>query len=616
MNAHVDTTPAVRNWRYPLLILAACLLTMFVRLGATRFWDEDEGFFATTASEMYSRGDMVVPTFNGALFGHKPPWMYWMMMAGFRLFGVNEFGARFGSAVFGTATALLTYFIGARLINRRAGLLAGLALASCLMFTMVSRAATPDTYLTFFGALALYLFASRGFAATPVDAESTKTGHGALTLVPPHWWQFALMYAVMGLGVLTKGPIGVLLPMAVIGLFLLCTTPRRELPADAPLGRRVLEAVRPFGPVNFARTVWRMRPLTAINMVLLVAGPWYFAVARQTDGAFLREFFLVHHWHRFSAAMENHSGPIYYYVLSMLVGMFPWTIFTVPAIVLCTRQIRQRGPQFLALTFLTCWLGVYLVMFSLASTKLSNYVLPAYPALALLFGFYLDQWIARPQQVRAVWAQVAPLVLAGVGGFILFVLPLGGLVEYHGQTILDRTRLSRDAQRDLVYLGLVGLPALVGGIIAWRLSLRQQCRGAIGVVAVASVLTTMGFWSYAGPRVDRLQAPQTIAQRIRLDTAGHASRVAGFCFFRPSMVYYAGQNVTQIRKVAQVGEFFATSEPRYLFTTDTRLAELRDVLPSDVAIVDRRSRFPEAGEIVLLSNRPLSLAAQPQPATH
>src|SRR5262245_58477872 len=127
-----------------VIIIATAGLVFFTRLGATDLWDEDEAFFAATAAEMHERGEGVVPWYNGEVFAHKPPLMYWMMRAGFALFGENELGARFFSAVFGLATALLTYFVGRRLFDAETGFWAGLAMSTCLMFAVVSRAASAD----------------------------------------------------------------------------------------------------------------------------------------------------------------------------------------------------------------------------------------------------------------------------------------------------------------------------------------------------------------------------------------------------------------------------------------------------------------------------------------
>ena len=119
------------------VVAAVSVLVMAVGLGTTRLWDEDEGYFASTAAEMYQRGDVIEPTFNHELFGHKPPLMYWGMMAGFSVFGVNELGARAASAIFGIATALLTCVLGTRLFNARVGCFAGIVMGSSIMFSVV-----------------------------------------------------------------------------------------------------------------------------------------------------------------------------------------------------------------------------------------------------------------------------------------------------------------------------------------------------------------------------------------------------------------------------------------------------------------------------------------------
>ncbi len=108
-----------QNVRYQLLILAAAALIFFTYLGAAALWDEDETLYASCAREMMDRGDWVVPWFNGRMFPDKPPLMFWLMMAGFEIFGQNEFGARFFSAVLGVGTALLSYHLGRLMFNRK-----------------------------------------------------------------------------------------------------------------------------------------------------------------------------------------------------------------------------------------------------------------------------------------------------------------------------------------------------------------------------------------------------------------------------------------------------------------------------------------------------------------
>jgi len=595
--------------RYPLIILAASLVVLFTGLGATRFWDHDEGYFAGAAAEMHARGDWVVPHFNDEMFGHKPPWMYWMMMVGYSLFGVGEWGARFFSAVFGTATALLTYRWGARLMNPRVGLYAGLAMISCVMFSVVSRAATPDSYLVFFSTLALYIFATHGFARGKREGDADDS-NSVENHLPRSWWSFALMYAVMGLGVLVKGPIGVVLPMAVIGMYLLCTTPRRELPAAASRWERMQEAWRPFGPRNFFRTVWMMRPLTAIAMVLLVAGPWYMAAGLRTDGAFLEEFFIVHHLQRATSAMDGHSGPIFYYLPAVWAGLFPWSIFAVPALILWVRHLYKGDTCPRVLLFFSCWVGVYIGVFSLASTKLPNYVLPAYPALAVMIGYFIDSWIRNPDQVQRRWLRgaLATPILIGLAVVVLF--PASGLCDFGGGTLLDQNNVPQAVQRDIVMLGLVGLPLLLVGVAALVLAERGHIKASAASVCGMAILTMVCVWTYAAPRVSRFQAPQRMAQWLRDQTAGRPYRVAQYRFFRPTMVYYSDHPIESRRTPAEIREFVSTDEPVYVITDDYQMQWLQYILPADFEVVRRVSQFPEDGEILLLSRRANAVAAE------
>src|SRR5262245_31311082 len=110
---------------HQVLVASVAALVFFANLGSTRLWDQDEAFFARTAVEMQQRHDWVVPYFNGELFAHKPPFMFWMMRISFVLFGQNEFATRFWSAVFGVFTSLLVYHLGKRMFNARVGLYAG-----------------------------------------------------------------------------------------------------------------------------------------------------------------------------------------------------------------------------------------------------------------------------------------------------------------------------------------------------------------------------------------------------------------------------------------------------------------------------------------------------------
>src|SRR5262249_47756547 len=150
---------------------------------------------------------------------------------------------------------VLTYFFGKRLFCTEGGLVAALILCSSLMFDLIARAATPDSYLVFFMTLALYAFTFGGLGAVSGLAtnNSTSVESNLTTVRFPSWRVAVVIYTAMALAMLVKGPIGVLLPMAAVGLYLLCTTPLKPLPSVATWHERWLRRLTPFGPSNFLR---------------------------------------------------------------------------------------------------------------------------------------------------------------------------------------------------------------------------------------------------------------------------------------------------------------------------------------------------------------------------
>jgi len=587
--------------RYQWIVLAVCLVCLFTSLGASRFWDQDEGFFASTAASMYAQSDWIVPSFNGEVFGHKPPWMYWMMMTGYSLFGVGEFGARFFSAVFGMATALLVFRMGTRMFNPRVGLIAGIALPTCLMFSVVSRAATPDIFLVFFSTLALYLFSKDGFLDTSGTSKKPLT---ADRLCPPKWPTWLGMYALMGFAALVKGPIGFLFPMAVIGLFLLLLTPRPQMSTGTTWASKTVQLARRFGPINFFKTVWTMRPLTAVAVITLIAGPWYVAVGLRTDGAFLNEFFGVHHWQRFTTPMDNHSGPIFYYPLAILIGMFPWSIFAGPTLLEWYQQLRNRNENFTTLVFLSCWIGVYVGLFSLASTKLPNYILPAYPALALIIAVFVDSAVARNEVSYRKGAALSFGSLVLCGGLLIATLPLVAWVPFNGQTIMEMTHLVESTEGLFGRLAWIGLPLLLGGLGALWFTRTGHLRPAFYSMSTAAVLFMLVFWNDSVPYADQFQTPQKMARHFQTITQDHPdARLGQFGLFRPSMVYYGGGRLFGIASEDHLLKFLNSSEHESFAITTNEIYEKNPDLHRQLEVVAREPNFPKQGELLLLKER-------------
>ena len=307
--------------RHYAWILAIAGAVFFVNLGVPKLWDRDEPRNAGCALEMLERNDWIVPVFNNELRVHKPVLLYWLMMTAYAVFEDRELAARFWSAVCGLGTALATYHIGRRLFSAQIGLWSAAILSSCMMFPVAARAATPDSVLIFFTTLATLVYVYGAFPRqNPSPERHESTAESACAYFPRSWAEAALMSALIGVAVLAKGPIGLILPTAVIGMFLLLM----RLPPAAAIdyrprrlmGRKILSWLHPFAPRHFLATCWSMRPLTALAASLAIALPWYVWVGLRTHGEWPKGFFLIHHLQRAMEPMEGHDGPIFYYLLA------------------------------------------------------------------------------------------------------------------------------------------------------------------------------------------------------------------------------------------------------------------------------------------------------------
>ena len=240
--------------KHLLLILALSATVMLTGLGSSRLWDDDEPRNAGCAREMLARWDWIVPWFNNELRAHKPVLTYWCIMASYLVLGESEFSARLPSALAAIGTTLLTYSIGRRLFSLQAALWAALILPTTMLFAMAGRIATPDSLLIFCVTLTMAVYL---WTAWPVAGATSS-------YFPTSSWPAAAIYAAMGLAALAKGPVGVVLPTAILGMFLLLT--RSVIEGESRSSTRLR-----FGFVSvsrliryFLRTAWSMRPLTAL----------------------------------------------------------------------------------------------------------------------------------------------------------------------------------------------------------------------------------------------------------------------------------------------------------------------------------------------------------------
>jgi len=586
-----------------LVTLAAGCVFLF-HLGAVRLWDMDEAIFSETAREMFERGDAVVPWFNGTLFTHKPPWMYWGMMLGYRLLGCNELAARLGSALAGLGTVLLTWAIGRRLFSPRVGFWAGIVLGCCLQFAVIARAATPDAWLSLFTTLAMWLLVRGTFArateATPDETAPSEAASGASASSEPvigrtSLGAYALAYVALGVGILVKGPVAIVLPVGVWASFLvsqgaLCDLAAGQAGGSASTGRRWSRWLAFASPGRWLRAGLAMRPALAVVVALAVAGPWYLVVGLRTDWEWLIGFFGVHNFGRFLQPMENHGGPAYYYLVALLAGLFPWSIFLSPTCAGAWRRVATRAVGWQGDLLLVCWVGVWVGFFSLAGTKLPSYIAPAYPAAALLTARWIAGWIEAPASVARGWPRSGFAVLGTVGLVTAIGLPLA--IEHFFSHAPEYR------------WGLLAAPLIVAAVAGWIASERGEAGRAAAIVAIGAVLFLCGVLGLGAARVDDYQYTVPLAARIRAESAGDQSPIISYRYMRPSLIFYARQPIVEVGALRDVADFFAHSPGSALLVTPApEFEQLRPLLPPDVETLETHPAFLKGDPLLLVGRR-------------
>jgi 4-amino-4-deoxy-L-arabinose transferase-like glycosyltransferase len=547
-----------RLTQYALLTLIWALLCL-PNLGTPSLWEVDESHNSGAALEMYESGNWVVPTFNYELRDDKPPLLYWLQMACFTLVGVNELGARLPSALAALLAILATCELGRRLFTATVGLLAGIILASSVSFAVAAHFANPDALLTLFTLLPLALFWHDYTSPGPFR----YLGSGIVT----------------GLAVLAKGPIGLVLPLAVICLFLLWQRRLRWL----------------LGP----------RQLLAWVAFIVTAAPWYVWVAVETKGVWIKGFWNKHNVGRALEAMENHGGPWYLYLLFLLVGFGLWSIFLGLTVWHSFRKPPEPTPQPWPLRhipapvrFLLCWIGFVLGFFSLAATKLPNYILPLYPALAILTAHMLAEWL-RERFVVPRWAMPSGVVLLGVVGIALAIgiAGVGGIGEMsmmHGRFLPQ-----------LAPLAVVGVIPLLGALAAGWLLRRGQRQGFVFAFTTTSVVLLAVLGGWAAPVVSELRAPRSLVQALPADHTRREVRIAVYDYYQPSVVFYCQRKIERfpIGQEVEVREFLRGTLPSYLFVTESKWEAMKARLAGVAEPLRRHSDFYFRQKIVLVGNK-------------
>ena len=356
------TTPKQRA----IWLLLVTLLIWFSNLEYRKLVKPDEGRYAEIPREMVASGDWTTPRLNGIKYFEKPPLQYWATAIAYTLFGEHEWTARLWSALTGLLGIVAIFYAGLRLFGKQAGFYAALVLGSSLLYVLIGHINTLDMGVTFFMTLALI-----GFLLAQRDAAMPRENR---------LWMH-ITWASLALSLLSKGLIGLVLPGAVLVIY------------------SILQR-------DFA--IWkRLHLITGLLLMLAISAPWFIAVSVQNP-EFPHFFFVHEHFARFLTKVHGRFHPWWYFVPIYLLGVLPWLVPMADALGRAWK--RDAASKFQPRRFLLVWIVFIYLFFSVSDSKLPSYILPIFPALALLIGERLTHVSAR----AFLWQSVPIAIFAAV----------------------------------------------------------------------------------------------------------------------------------------------------------------------------------------------------------
>jgi len=542
------------------VLLAAAVAPYFLNLGATSIVDANEAFYAETPREMIESGNFISPTFNYEPRLNKPPLSYWVVAAFYQVAGVSLGAARVPIALGAMVMLVTAWLLGRQAFSARAGLIAAATLAATPRMLLFSRRIIIDVYTAMFLGLTLLAF---------LMAERQ----------PEHRrrWLIA-MYVAVGLGVLTKGPVAVVVPALVFLAYLGIT---RQL---ASIGRLML-------------------PAGALIVAAIVV-PYYAALYVQEGWDAIASFLFLENLARYTEGVgAPDRGPFFYLPVVFTDLYFPWSLALPAALALVpwragARRRDGEGPaagpvpasRASARLLLGLWIVVIVVFFSLSNGQQDLYALPFIVAGAALVGGVVDGWLAgtlgRALDRAVTWSVAAgALALALIAVAAVWFAGVGG------------------ARLSLAGVGPAGVLLAVGAVSALA-ALARRARGAAAVLLLGAMIAVQ--WVLvlrALPDFERYKPVPHLANAV-LAIAPRPSAVGTFRIAAPSLVFYLRRHVDQLFADEELAAFFAAHPDGVCVMPGADYARVRTRLAVPTRVIASGLRVEvRVGDI--LARRPL-----------
>ena len=528
--------------RYAIAIIAIGMVIFFFNIGGRDLWEPDETRYAVIAREMGQGANWIVPHLNGALYAEKPPLFFWSVNLSTFFFGSNnEFTNRFPSALAGLITLLITFLFAERLFNLRTGFFSSLILATCFLFPQLSRWMMLDSLFTLFFLLTLFYF-YLGY-----EKEEARRRY------------YLLAGLFMGFGLLTKGPaVYLTLPIFLIFAFF-----QKDL-----------------------RKFWCRDLLMGILLSVVVVLIWWIPACWIGGKEYI-------HWILVKQAVGTyveggahfHPEPFYFYFIRFPLEFFPWIVFLPAAFFLGLRKGQEKRKEFF---FLSVWFIFIFLFFTFSTGKKDNYLLPLYPAAALMIGWRWDSIISSKEKEKGV---IISIILLVALFFIPLVLLLSGFPK----------KVYPDSQTYISLGTSILLYLLIGSVLSFLLFLRQK--KFVSAVAIVMVFAFLHLHlSYVLPsKLNPQRSMRAFSERI-LKRMGEGDELKTFSFQSKGLIYYTKKPyIEEILTEDRLFEILHSSQRVFIVF----LAEFFDKLKRDSKIEMDPIEKARVGHwnYVLVSNR-------------
>jgi 4-amino-4-deoxy-L-arabinose transferase-like glycosyltransferase len=510
------------------LLLAAAIMPYWIVIDDSTLWDANEAFYAETPRVMIETGDYVSPSFNAQPRFNKPPLTYWIIAASYQVFGVSEWSERLPIVLAAMGLIAAAFVIGRVVWETQAGLWAAIVMATLPRFLMHSRRTSIDVFLSLFMGLTLMFFV----------LGETRPARRRLWL-----W---LMYACVGLGFMTKGPVAVVLPGAAFFIYLL-------------VERRL-------------RDISKMMIPAGIAIFLAVVVPWYLLVYQKHGWDYIVSFILNENISRYT---DEGWGPRrhFFYLQTLIGDLFPWSILLIAALVFVIFR-KKFGERIFGETgfpyarLMAIWTVIIVLFYSLSRNQQDQYMMPTYLAAAVLVGAVIWAFIKNDApMVRWLFVASGSLVVA-VGGALVYLTSSGSNI-------------------DLAGIGIAGIILILGGTgtLVFALLKKRELAAHSQIVSIVGLMWV--FVLVVLPDFEQYKPVKALSEVIG-SSASTEARVGYYRYTAPTMVYYLHRPVLEYFQEDEIVNLFADGKPAYMIMRDDDFEAVRPKLPPEAHIIASR----------------------------